>query len=1016
MPPTHTPALLGRETLIDHLESAIAARESSVLCGEPGIGKTAILEAVRGRFRGPGAYGHAVAALQWIPYLPLSNACGVEFRGPPAEVVLQIRSMLQGGALFLDDLQWADVDTLDTLPELALEVPIVAAVRRGEPATEKALETARACGAVIDVEPLGTDAARALAAAALPNATRRQLGEVVRHARGNPLLLTCPVVDSEHGVDTDRIEALVRRASPAARHSLARLALSGRTRPRGEVVAVAELEALGLLADDAGSCQPRHELFGVAAVRMLSDVERAQIHRDLAASAATDGERARHLLAAHANADARRCALRAAAAAVSPNERAEHYSIAARTITPGSAENDVLFEASEAILLAGRAEEALDLARRATTATTSDRIRGLTALARAAWWSADYALAERTIAEGLALADGTDTTAEVALRVLHARYLNRVAWDPAGAMIEAERAVALAETLEVSRAEAYGALGAACTSNGDPAWRTWLRRSLAAARAEGAFAVESTSADTLFFAELMAGDAGQCPALAEDMVDRARAQGAVTTERQFRKNLLLARFHVLGQLTEIVVDARALLRLPLNARQRDHVESHLVLALAHLGDDDDVAVVLQSAFGFSAHDQTSRATILWAKAEADFAAGRFGDALATAAECRTLPVLGFPAQVMVEPVRQWSALELGLDPGPAMTDGTFPNLEGAKLESAAIVAMYGSPSQRSNVEGFLNAANAWARLSQSGALRCRWAAGEAAVRAGRNAEAIEVLQPLQAELRMQGEQPLLRRVQRTLRAAGARVRPLGGPHVGPLTPSETEVIGLVARGLDTKCIAARLLIREATVDTHVRTAVAKLGAPNRLAAGIRMLRMDASRETGAGQRVVVASAAAIDAACASFESNRTEYHLHDVPLAPWQLSPDVVVRAWLFSDEDVQRALLAAARGVSMAVVVDSALSQDARAEFFADLDRLGCDVTHYVAPPIELDAQLRCALELLGEGATVASAAQSLFMSERTLHRRLASLRRRLGATTNASVAQIVLGEHATRSRSRVP
>ena len=232
-----------------------------------------------------------------------------------------------------------------------------------------------------------------------------------------------------------------------------------------------------------------------------------------------------------------------------------------------SAETDLLIEASEATLLAGRAEDALDLARRVTGTATSDRVRGLTALAWAAWWSAHYAVAERTIAEGLALADGTDTAAEVALRVLHARYLNRVAWDPARAIIEAKRAVALADVLEAHRAEAYGALGAACTSNGDPAWRTWLERSIAAARDEGAFAVESSSADTLFFAELMAGDAGQCPGLAEDLVDRARMEGAVTTERQFRKNLLLARFHVLGRLAEIVEDAWALLRLPLNDRR-----------------------------------------------------------------------------------------------------------------------------------------------------------------------------------------------------------------------------------------------------------------------------------------------------------------------------------------------------------------------------------------------------------------------------------------------------------------
>src|SRR5207344_1201933 len=99
-----------------------------------------------------------------------------------------------------------------------------------------------------------------------------------------------------------------------------------------------------------------------------------------------------------------------------------------------------------------------------------------------------------------------------------------------------------------------------------------------------------------------------------------------------------------------------------NARQRDHVESHLVLALADLGEDDEATLVLDTASGFAAHDQTSRAMILWAKAEADFSAGRFLEAMVSATECRTLAVVGFPAQVMVEPVRQWSALELGRDP------------------------------------------------------------------------------------------------------------------------------------------------------------------------------------------------------------------------------------------------------------------------------------------------------------------------------------------------------------------
>ena len=65
-----------------------------------------------------------------------------------------------------------------------------------------------------------------------------------------------------------------------------------------------------------------------------------------------------------------------------------------------------------------------------------------------------------------------------------------------------------------------------------------------------------------------------------------------------------------------------------------------------------------------------------------------------------------------------------------------------------------------------------------------------------------------------------------LAPAGSRT---GGQtrELDPLTPRETEVLGLVAEGLSNKAIAARLGISDQTVKFHVAAICGKLGAANR---------------------------------------------------------------------------------------------------------------------------------------------------------------------------------------------
>ena len=95
-----------------------------------------------------------------------------------------------------------------------------------------------------------------------------------------------------------------------------------------------------------------------------------------------------------------------------------------------------------------------------------------------------------------------------------------------------------------------------------------------------------------------------------------------------------------------------------------------------------------------------------------------------------------------------------------------------------------------------------------------------------------------------GRRPLLRRVHATLRLLGESVRPHSGSALPPLTAAQVEVLDLVGRGLDTRAIARRLVVSEATVETHVRQSMQRLGVSTRLAAAVELVRRRGDCHTG----------------------------------------------------------------------------------------------------------------------------------------------------------------------------
>ena len=236
---------------------------------------------------------------------------------------------------------------------------------------------------------------------------------------------------------------------------------------------------------------------------------------------------------------------------------------------------------------------------------------------------------------------------------------------------------------------------------------------------------------------------------------------------------------------------------------------------------------------------TSRAMILWAKAEADWLAGRAAEALQTADRVpRRCPSRGFPSHIMVEPVRQFAALDLGSRPGRPAERRAVPQLrrrqQGVAGDRRDVRTI---PEARENCRAGSSPPCEELGPHLAAQLRAVRVGGRPKPRAAPatpTARSRSCACPSRAA-RCRAPSDAAAGA-RDLRLLGESVRPHSGYAIPPLTAAQVEVLDLVGRGLDTRAISRRLVVSETTVETHVRQSMQRLGVSTRLAAAVELVR------------------------------------------------------------------------------------------------------------------------------------------------------------------------------------
>jgi len=828
------PTLLGRDAEIGSLTEAIEARRPTLVVGEAGIGKTSVLRAAAARSGREVFEGGALATLSWMSYLPFERAIGRSMPdGDRALAASFVESSIGVGLLLLDDLQWADAYTLAILDLLAHRIPLLGAVRSGDPGTEMALHRAKEAGFdVVPLPPLEPEHAVSLVRLRNPRLDDRQVDAVVAEAAGIPFFLeelsSGPLTESAHVALRVRLHSL----SAGARRCLGLLALLGRPAPEDLLGPEAnEILASDIAVPEGPMIVLRHLLLGEIAVGSLSAEETRELHSVLAGSVDDPGEAARHHAAAGDLTLAYELAMEAADRALRPGERARHLGLAA-TCAEGGDADELRLTAAEAQIDAGEFEEALALTGSVTSQEPEVRAEVCLLRSRAVWSIEDGPAVDLALGEGLALVGGSQSSLELRLLEHHAR-VEIWRWKVEEGLSLAREAVRLSERLRERRAASLCQLGAALFRAYRPGDAVrYLRRSVRAAVKEGDTATEMEAAIELVGALDSEGETGAAERVAFTYVRRARDLGLLGPEALFRFHLTYIDLFERGDYRHVIPALQELSGgVALLAGVRAEATTLLALALADVGRAPEGRRLAEELLAQD-HVPIDPAFVFHVLSEIELLAGRFGRAIElaeqTVASSEGLEVSQYP--LFSAMIRGWASWHLGDRFSVSVVPAPLPIFGGCEAELRALATFADRRWDRAE-RAFEAAASEHRRIGGDfrALQRCLWAAGEAALQAGAVDRARERLLAVEAEVAAHGMAPLLGWVQRSLRRAGVR-RSVARESGGVVTGRQRAILELVAEGMTSRDIAASLGLSRATVDSSIRSAMSRLDARTRVEA------------------------------------------------------------------------------------------------------------------------------------------------------------------------------------------
>jgi DNA-binding NarL/FixJ family response regulator len=992
--------------MITAVHERLARSEPVAILGEAGIGKTAVVNEYLSRSGRRTFLGAALPALSWVDYLPLARALGQ--RPPVGDVVAvarRVRAEVRNGILVLEDLHWADRSTLATLPLLAELIDLIVTVREEDPGPELVRAVLGEAGfETMRLEGLGEQESLEVVRQLRADLSPSQATAIVVEAGGNPLLLRELALVGRPSVSlASALRTRLGRHSAEAREAFAMLSLLGRSGERQIVGdAIEELVSDRLVSHDEAGYTVRHAFLAEVIANGLDDKERRRLHGTLATRLKDPGEAARHYAAAGHDAIAHSLALKAAERSHSRGEQARHLAVAASCLV-GPAGEVLRLEAAEALIDEGDVVAAEELLSQVQSADTNVQARVALERSRGSWRRSDAEEHVKWAHHGLHLIAGTNSIIEVAL-LIELALGQAFVWHAKDALERAQAAWSLACHLGFQVARARLALGTAVAIGGayDKAVEH-LFGAVNIAREEGDLEIELEATVHLAAVLQMALRADEAERLAREAADKAGRHGLGKRQVELASLAAHIRFNQEGSTDRVIREHEQLLD-DLSGPITAAVVADLAVALADRGEGESARRLVER---YQRSPILQSDLLIWAKAEVEWLFGRPEQAIAVVDQHADVG-LGSASEYDRKITRQYALLDLGRSPEPSVDPERVTRYHRACADESKGLSALGSGRARQAEAHFRRAAKGWSVLYKRAEIKCSWGACEAARLAGDVERARGGLLRVERLAQEAGMEVFLARVRESLRRCGvSRAEPRGKQLRGGLTGRELELLELTGQGLTTATIARRLHLAPSTIDSVIESAMLKLNARTRAQA------VAIHSDGHVASRPLIVTASIAETAVFQPLMEAGGWFLcdqDDMPTDPWDLSGSAIVcRSSVDSRAQLALAVLSAVRGAG---IVATAPNAALRNELITQLGRLGAVETgeDSVAPSwLKLDETQRRLLELLGKGWTIGQAAETVYLSRRTAHRRLASARHLLGVSTTTE-AIVMAGRELNR------